>query len=160
MRDIPKNERALEGIIRRTVWISRSTCSIGNGWSAARNSATGEIKGGILRGDFGYSRTASQPVVDMIKRRFPASMELAMWAVIPVVSGGVILGVIAAVNHNKPTDHLARIFGIVGWSFPDFVFGLLMLMLFYAGTGWFPPGRVSDWANQVIMSPEFRNYTK
>jgi peptide/nickel transport system permease protein len=160
VRDIPKNERALEGIIRQygldqPIYVQYWRWLVGT-----RNSATGEIKGGILRGDFGYSRTASQPVVDLIKRRFPASLELALWAVIPVTSGGVILGVIAAVNHNKPADHLARIFGIVGWSFPDFVFGLLMLMLFYAGTGWFPPGRISDWANRVIMSDEFRNYTQ
>ena len=94
-----------------------------------RNPNTGEIKGGILRGDFGYSRTASQPVVDMIKHRLPASLELSLWAVIPVVGGGIFLGVLAAVNHNRWPDHLARIFGIVGWSFPDFVFGLLVLML-------------------------------
>lgn len=160
VRDIPKNERALEGVIRQygldqPIYVQYWKWLVGT-----RDSVTGEIRGGILRGDFGYSRTASQPVIDLIKRRFPASLELAIWAVIPVVSGGVILGIVAAVNHNKLADHLARIFGIVGWSFPDFVFGLLMLMFFYAGTGWFPPGRISDWANQIIMSPEFHNYTQ
>ncbi len=160
VRDIPKNERALEGVIRqygldKPIYVQYWKWLVG-----ARNSVTGEIKGGILRGDFGYSRTASQPVADLIKRRFPASLELTLWAVIPVVSGGIILGVIAAVNHNKPADHIARIFSIVGWSFPDFVFGLLMLMIFYARLGWFPPGRVSDWANRVLMSPEFKNYTQ
>ena len=55
--------------------------------------------------------------------------------------------------------HIARVFGIVGWSFPDFVLGLLLLMIFYANLGWFPPGRLSDWANQVVMSEEFRSYT-
>ena len=160
VRDIPKNERALEGIIRtygldQPLHIQYWKWLVGN-----KNSVTGEIRGGILRGDFGYSRTASQPVADLIKRRFPASLELTFWSVIPVVSGGVLLGVIAAVNHNKPVDHIARIFGIVGWSFPDFVLGLLLLMIFYVGTGWFLPGRISDWANRVIMTPEFRNYTQ
>ena len=160
VRDIPRNERVLEGVIKQygldqPIYIQYWKWLVGT-----RNTVTGEIKGGILRGDFGYSRTASQPVADLIQRRFPATVELALWAVVPVVSGGVILGVIAAVNHNKPIDHLARVFAIVGWSFPDFVFGLLVLMFFYAGLGWFPPGRVSDWANQVLMSPEFHNYTK
>lgn len=160
VRDVPRNERALEGVIRQygldqPIYVQYWRWLVGN-----KNSVTGEIAGGILRGEFGYSRTASQPVADLIKRRFPASLELTIWAVIPVVSGGIILGVIAAVNHNKLVDHLARIFGIVGWSFPDYVFGLLLLMFFYAGLGWFPPGRISDWANQVIMSPEFRNYTQ
>ena len=159
VRDIPRNERALEGVIRlygldQPIHVQYWKWLVGT-----KNPNTGEIRGGILRGDFGYSRTASQPVADLIKRRFPATLELTLWAVIPVVSGGVLLGVIAAVNHNKFADHFARIFSIVGWSFPDFVFGLLVLMFFYAKLQWFPPGRVSDWANQVIMSPEFRNFT-
>jgi peptide/nickel transport system permease protein len=159
VRDIPRNENALEGVIKaygldQPIYMQYWWWLVGK-----KNSATGEIRGGILRGDFGYSRTASQPVADMIKRRFPATVELSLWAVVPVIAGGIFLGVIAAVNHNKPVDHAARVFGIVGWSFPDFVLGLLLLMLFYANLGWFPPGRVSDWANQVIMSPEFHNYT-
>lgn len=160
VRDIPRNERALDGVIKQygldqPIYVQYWKWLVG-----AQNVNTGEIKGGILRGDFGYSRTASQPVIDMIKHRFPATLELAFWAVVPVVAGGIILGVIAAVNHNKPADHLARIFSIVGWSFPDFVFGLLVLMIFYANLDWCPPGRLSDWAKQVVMSPEYRSYTQ
>jgi peptide/nickel transport system permease protein len=160
VRDMPRNERALEGVIRlygldQPIYVQYYKWLLGS-----KNPTTGEIKGGVLRGDFGYSRSASQPVSDMIKHRFPATVELSLWAVVPVIAGGIILGVIAAVNHNKPIDHGARVFGIVGWSFPDFVLGLLLLMIFYANLGWFPPGRVSDWANQIIMSDEFRNYTQ
>ena len=160
VREFPKNERALDALIKQygldqPVYVQYWTWLVGH-----KNPNTGEVNGGILRGDFGYSRTASQPVVDMIKHRFPATVELALWALIPVVTGGVFLGVIAAVNHNKPIDHISRIFGIVGWSFPDFVLGLLLIMIFYAKLGWLPPGRVSDWANQVVMSPEFKNYTQ
>jgi len=39
------------------------------------------------------------------------------------------------------------------------VFGLLVLMIFYANLHWFPPGRLSDWANQVVLSPDFHRYT-
>ncbi|MBN1955251.1 MAG: ABC transporter permease [Anaerolineae bacterium] len=160
VRDIPRNERVLEGIITRygldqPIYIQYWKWLVGH-----KNEVTGEVEGGILRGEFGYSRTASQPVAELIRRRFPATLELALLAVIPVVGGGVLLGVVAAVNHNKLADHLARIFAIVGWSFPDFVFGLLVLMFFYARLEWFPPGRVSDWANRAIMSEEFRSYTQ
>ena len=159
VRQIPANERALDSVIRaygldQPVYVQYWRWLVG-----ARNANTGEVTGGVLRGDFGYSRTASQEVSDMIKHRFPATVELALWAMIPVVFGGIILGVIAAVNHNNPIDHATRIFGIVGWSFPDFVLGLLLIMIFYANLGWFPPGRVSDWANIVVRSEEFRNYT-
>jgi peptide/nickel transport system permease protein len=50
-------------------------------------------------------------------------------------------------------------FSIVGTSFPTFVFGLLVLMIFYANLQWFPPGRLSDTYNRVVLSPEFHRYT-
>jgi len=159
VRDIPKNERIVDRIIRKygldqpfyvQYWI----------WLVGKKDPeTGERTGGILFGNFGYSRSASEPVIDIIKRRFPASLELALWSMGPVILGGVILGVLSAVKHNTWVDHLTRVFSILGWSFPTFVFGLLVLMIFYAKLGWFPPGRVSDWANQVIRSPEFHQYT-
>ncbi len=159
VRDIPKNERALEGIIRRygldkPIYVQYWRWLVGQ-----RDPVTGKIIGGILRGDLGYSRTSSEPVADLLRRRFPATLELALWSVLPIIGGGIWLGVIAAVNHNKWVDQLARVFSIVGWSFPSFVFGLLVLMIFYARLQWFPPGRISDWASQVINSPEFKNYT-
>jgi len=159
VRDIPRNERVLEGVIRKYGLDKPIYVQYWKWLWGHKDPNTGEIEGGILRGDFGYSRTASEPVVDIIKRRFPATAELALWSMLPVIAGGVILGVISAVNHNKPVDQIARVFSILGWSFPTFVFGLLVLMLFYAKLGWFPPGRVSDWANRVILSDEFRNYT-
>ncbi len=166
VRDVPRNDRVLEGIIKKYGlddpwykqywrWLFGTTIT-----TTEDGVTTVENIGGILRGDFGYSRTASQPVGELLARRFPASLELALYAVIPVIAGGIFLGVVGAVKHNKPLDHIVRIFGIVGWSFPDFVFGLLLLMAFYAGTGWFPPGRISDWANQIVTSPAFHNYTK
>jgi peptide/nickel transport system permease protein len=115
--------------------------------------------GGVLRGDLGWSRVGSQPVADLIRQRFPATLELALWCVFPMIWVGLWLGVQAAVHHNGPFDQAARIFSIVGASFPVFVFGLLMLMFFYARLGWFPPGRLSDWATRVVSSPDFRVYT-
>ena len=159
VRDIPKNERALEGIIRRygldqPLYVQYWRWLVGQ-----RDPITGEVVGGILRGDLGYSRTSSEPVAELLRRRFPATLELALWSIIPIIGGGIWLGVLSAVHHNRWIDQLARVFSIVGWSFPSFVFGLLVLMIFYARLQWFPPGRVSDWANQVINSPEFKNYT-
>jgi peptide/nickel transport system permease protein len=70
------------------------------------------------------------------------------------------LGIVAAKNHNKLIDQAARVFALVGWSFPTFVFALLVLMIFYAKLGLFPPGRLSDWAQIIVMSPEFTRYTQ
>jgi peptide/nickel transport system permease protein len=124
-----------------------------------KSAATGERQGGILFGDFGYSRVASQPVAELIRNRFPNTLDLTLWAIVPVISVGIWLGVQAAVHQNGIIDQAARIFSIVGTSFPTFVFGLLVLMLFYANLQWFPPGRLSDWANQVVLSNGFHHYT-
>lgn len=159
VREIPKNDAVLEGIIKRYGLDQPLYVQYWKWLVGTTDPRTGDRVGGILRGELGYSRTASQPIADLLKRRFPATLEMALLAVIPVVVGGIFLGVVGAVNHNKFLDHAVRIFGIVGWSFPDFVFALLLIMAFYVGTGWFPPGRLSDWATRAVMSPEFRNYT-
>jgi peptide/nickel transport system permease protein len=113
----------------------------------------------VLRGDLGYSVSANMYVTEALLTRLPATLELALFAIIPVILGGVWLGTVAAKNYNKPLDHITRVFAIVGWSLPDFVFGLIMLMVFYGVLGWFPPGRLSVWADNVILSGDFVQYT-
>jgi peptide/nickel transport system permease protein len=95
----------------------------------------------------------------LIKQRFPATLELALWSVLPIIGIGLWLGVQAAVHHNGLIDQAARVFSIVGSSMPTFVFGLIVLMFFYANLRWFPPGRLSDWANAVVYTEEFRSFT-
>ncbi len=159
VRDVPRNPNALEGIIKQYGLDDPIPLQYWH-WLVGRpDPVTGQVVGGILRGDFGYSRTASEPVIDLVKARFPATIELTIFAVIPIVTIGIWLGVLSAVNQNNPIDQFARVFSIVGYSFPTFVFGLLMLMFFYAVLHWFPPGRISDWANAVIRSPSWHSYT-
>lgn len=159
VRDIPKNDKALEGIIKKhgldqPLYIQYWRWLVGS-----TDQVTGERTGGIIFGDFGYSRVGSQDVADLIKQRFPNTLDLTIWAVAPVILVGIWLGVQAAVHHNGFIDQAGRIFSIVGTSFPTFVFGLLMLMIFYANLQWFPPGRLSDWANQVVLLEDFKHYT-
>ena len=157
VREIPKNENAINGIIKQygldqPIYVQYWRWLVGH-------TVNGQRKGGIIFGDFGYSRTASQPVVDLIRNRFPNTLDLTIWAVAPVILVGIWLGVQAAVHQNGFIDQAARIFSIVGTSFPTFVFGLLMLMIFYANLQWFPPGRLSDWASQVVYLSSFHHYT-
>ncbi len=115
--------------------------------------------GNLAKGDLGWSKTGQQPVLSAIGNYFPATLELALWSFIPIITVGVWLGVKAAVNHDRPLDQVTRIFSIVGYAIPTFVFGLLMLMIFYATLQWFPPGRLSDWANRVVYSPGYHTIT-
>ena len=158
VRDIPKNENVIEGVIKRYGFDKPIYVQYWR-WLAGFKDRDGTYRPGILQGNFGYSRTGNQPVIDLIKQRFPNTLDLALWSVVPIIAIGLWLGVQAAVHHNGWFDQAARIFSIIGSSFPTFVFGLLVLMIFYANLRWFPPGRVSDWANQVLRSADYHSYT-
>jgi peptide/nickel transport system permease protein len=111
------------------------------------------------QGDLGWSKVGGQPVAEALRQYIPATAELALWSFIPMVAIGIWLGVQAAVHQDTWIDHLARIFSIAGWSIPLFVFGLIMLMIFYARLDWFPAGRLSNWADAAILAPGFHSYS-
>lgn len=159
VKDIPKRPGAMDDLIKKYGLDDPVPVQYWFWMVGKRNEDTGEIHGGVLRGDLGWSHVGRGTVTEVIARRLPATAELALWSGIPMIAIGIILGVISAVNHNKVTDQILRIFSIVGWSLPTFVFGLLVLMIFYARLGWFPPERLSDWAMRVVQSDEFVRYT-
>ncbi len=160
VRDIPHTEGALDAIIRRYGLDDPMPVQYWRWLVGHTDPQSGERVGGVLWGDFGFSRTGRLPVIDLIKQRLPASAELALWSMVPIIAGGVWMGVVAAVHHNKLIDQGLRVFSIIGWSFPTFVFALLLLLIFYAKTGWFPPGRLSDWATLEVLSEDFTRYTQ
>jgi peptide/nickel transport system permease protein len=113
----------------------------------------------VLHGNLGWSQSAAMPVSEALARLFPATAELALLSIIPVVGGGIWLGTLAALHHNRPVDHLLRLFSMISRAFPSFVFGLIALMLLYGKLGLFPPGRLSPWASDVVASAAFHRYT-
>ncbi len=145
VRDIPKTDRQLDCYhhpLRPGQSVSGTVLELAG--PGTTDGVTGDRVGGVLRGDLGYSRTGREPVIDVLVRRLPATLELAIWAMIPVIGFGIWLGVKSALNHNKLFDQVARVFAIIGWSFPTFVFALLMLLIFYARLDWFPARAAFD----------------
>ena len=159
VQSIPHNDAAIDGLIAKYGLDDPVHMQYWRWLVGKKDIVTGEWEGGVLRGDLGYSRTGRQSVVDLIKQRLPATVELALWSFIPIVGGGILLGVVAAIYHNQFGDQAIRVFATLGWSFPTFVFGLLLLLIFYAKLQWFPPGRLSDPMRIVVNSPEFTRYT-
>jgi peptide/nickel transport system permease protein len=157
--DIPKQAGALDQIIVKYGLNDPAPVQYWYWLVGRTDSDTGETKGGVLRGDLGWSKTGKSTVSQVIGRRLPATIELAVWAGVPMILIGIWLGVLAAINHNRFLDQLLRVFSITGYSIPVFVFGLLVLLIFYARLGWFPPGRISDWASQIILSGSYTSYT-
>jgi len=147
VKDVPKNPNAVKDVIRK-YGLDKPIYVQYVDWIAK-----------VTKGDLGWSRTAQRPVAEAIIYYFPATLELALFSILPIVLGGVFLGVQAAVHRDKAIDHTARVFSMVGTSFPAFVFALLMLMIFYANLQWFPPGRLSDEMARVVNDPSFRQVT-
>ena len=113
----------------------------------------------ILHGNLGWSETARQPVAKALTSLFPATMELVAMAFLPGLLLAIYFGSRAGIHHNRWPDHIIRLFTILGWSFPTYVFGLLMLLIFYSTLDWFPPGRLSQWAVVEVTGPGFTRYT-
>jgi peptide/nickel transport system permease protein len=144
---VPKNPAAIQEIIQKYGLNQPIYIQYGN-WI-----------NNIFHGNLGWSKTAQMPVTTAILTYFPATLELALWSFTPIMVIGVWLGMQAALHHDTIIDHAARVFSIIGYSFPTFVFGLLVLMIFYANLQWFPPGRLSDWAYLVVTSSSWHTYT-
>jgi peptide/nickel transport system permease protein len=97
----------------------------------------------VLHGDFGTSILTSNPVMQDIRRSFPATLELATLGILIGASLGVPLGVWAAVRQGRWVDQIVRVMGLIGYSVPIFWLGLMGLVLFYAKLGWVGgPGRI------------------
>jgi ABC-type dipeptide/oligopeptide/nickel transport system permease component len=113
----------------------------------------------IVHGDLGWSQTAREPVAEAIRGFFPATLELATYSFICILALGIWLGTVSAVHKDKLIDHISRFTSISGGSLPTFVWGLLLLMVFYGHFGWFPPGRLSLAAELYVRTDQFHPYT-
>jgi len=97
----------------------------------------------MLSGDFGNALFTGNRVADDLKRVFPATIELATFAILLGVGLGVPSGVLAAVYRDSLIDHITRFVGLLGYSTPNFWLGLMGLIVFYAWLGWVGgPGRL------------------
>ncbi len=93
---------------------------------------------GVARGDLGYSFYMKRPVWDLIKERFPASLELAIFAMFISFAIGVPIGIIAAVKQNSLVDRLIMGINFLGVSMPAFWFGILLMLFFSVYLGVLP----------------------
>ena len=107
--------------------------------------------GNVLQGDFGKSVLTANPVLEDIRRVFPATLELATVATLLGVAFGVPMGVAAAVYQGRLPDHIIRIVGLIGYSVPVFWLGLVGLLVFYATLDWVAgPGRLDVYFEDLV----------
>jgi peptide/nickel transport system permease protein len=106
---------------------------------------------GIARGDFGRSMATREPVMDEIRQRFPATLELTLAAMAISVSFGLAAGCIAAIRRNTPADYAAMGVSLLGVSVPVFWLGLLLSYCFSEKLGWLPQDqRLTIWLDGQV----------
>ncbi|MGA0582806.1 MAG: ABC transporter permease [Castellaniella sp.] len=96
--------------------------------------------GQLLQGDLGTSIRTHRPVLQDIAAFFPATLELALSALLLATLLGIPLGVLSAVYRNRFVDHVARTLAVTGISTPAFWLGLGLIVVFYGKLGWLPGG--------------------
>jgi peptide/nickel transport system permease protein len=95
-------------------------------------------------GDLGVSVASRRTVVAEIKARFPATVELAVAAMIFAVSFGVPLGFFAAKRYGSAFDHASLVASLIGISIPIFFLAIILKYIFAIRLGWLPSvGRIS-----------------
>ena len=93
--------------------------------------------------DLGISSATHREVTDEIRQRFPATVELALAAMLFAVSLGIPLGFIAAKRYGGPLDHGSLFVSLIGISVPIFVLAILLKYVFAVRLGWLPSvGRI------------------
>lgn len=96
-----------------------------------------------VRGDLGQSLITKTSVTKEILSRFPATIELALAAIIIASVFGIFIGVISAVKQNTIADYLGMVVALIGVSMPIFWLGLILIVVFAVNLRWLPvSGRI------------------
>ena len=112
--------------------------------------------GGLFKGDFGNSLAFGQPpVTDIFKKSVPVSLELALISMLISLVVAIPIGVWSAIRQDSVGDYAGRIFAVAGLSIPDFIIGVMVLMLGSIWFNWTPPlfykGLFDDPGQNLLM---------
>ncbi len=91
-----------------------------------------------IRGDFGESLYYHVPAIELILERLPASLELAIAAMVIALGVSIPIGIISAVKRGSLLDMGSMLAALFGLSMPHFWLGIMMILLFSVKLGWLP----------------------
>ena len=105
----------------------------------------------LLQFDLGPSlKSANLSVNDQISMGFPVTLALGAQAFVVAIILGFILGVLAALYHNKWPDYLSMILAIIGISVPSFIMAYFLMDLFSVKLMWLPAARWGTWRHTIL----------
>ncbi|MBM3523797.1 MAG: ABC transporter permease [Alphaproteobacteria bacterium] len=96
--------------------------------------------GRLVQGDLGRSFVLNIPVLDLVLSRLPATLELALAAVLVGTFAGIPLGIYAGYRPESPISKLIMAASVLGFSVPTFWIGLILILTFAVNLGWVPAG--------------------
>jgi peptide/nickel transport system permease protein len=91
-----------------------------------------------VRGNLGYSYTQKRPVSELIAERLPATIELAVGALLFALSIAIPIGIISAVRQHSLVDQTSMAGAFLGISMPSFWLGIILILLFSVRLRWLP----------------------
>lgn len=94
--------------------------------------------GNALHGDLGRSFVFNQPSISLIFERLPATLELALIALLLSLVVGIPLGVLSGLKAGSRFDRTVMTGSILGFSLPSFWQGMMLIMIFSVMLGWLP----------------------
>ncbi len=104
----------------------------------------------VLRGDLGVTFVDRRPVAEKILSRYPATLQLAVAALLVAVLIAIPLGVTAARHHGGIRDAVASVMALLGIALPNFALGPLLILLFSVKLGLLPPSGFGDPAHLIL----------
>lgn len=106
----------------------------------------------IIQGDLGTSFAYREPALQVVFRRYPNTLQLALIATILAVAIAIPAGIVAAIARGTALDRLAMLCALVGQSVPTFWLGMLLVLTFAVGLRWLPASGQGSWMHFVLPS--------
>jgi peptide/nickel transport system permease protein len=101
---------------------------------------------GLVRGDLGISMTYGMPVSALVAERLAVTLPLGLLAIAISILIALPLGVLAAASRDRAFDRAVLVFSQIGVAVPNFWIGILFILFFATGLGWFPAGGFPGWS--------------
>ncbi len=105
---------------------------------------------GVARGDFGRSLRFQQPVARLVLERYPATLELAIVALLVCAALSIPAGILAAARQGRAADHAISVLSLAGLSVPNFALGPVLILVFSVEIGWLPVSGRGGLAHLVL----------
>jgi len=104
----------------------------------------------VVKGDFGVSFRYNQPALELVVSRIPATLQLAVPALVLGLSLGLIIGIVSAIRRDSLFDRFGRILALIGMAVPQFVLALFLMLVFGVMLNWLPVSGRGGFSHYIL----------